>query len=38
MGGARRKDRKMRRIFEEFEDVRTGANGILKWIFNTYVL
>jgi len=22
---------------EEFEDVRTGANGILKWIFNTYV-
>jgi len=28
MGGARRKDRKRRRIFEEFEDVRTGANGI----------
>jgi len=28
MGGAHRKDRKRRRIFEEFEDVRTGANGI----------
>jgi len=38
MGGARRKDRKRRRIFEDFEDVRTGANGILKCIFNTYVL
>lgn len=38
MGGARRKDGKKRRMFEDFEDVRTGANGILKWIFNTYVL
>jgi hypothetical protein len=38
MGGAGRKDRKKRRIFEEFEDIRTGASEILKWIFNTYVL